>query len=140
MKNTPLLKKALLIIFFPIMTIQVYGQQLCLEERNGDDAIIKDVFLKDGEFYLTVDVVQIIEDEDGHDSIKNENSKLRTFLIDPDTEWNFCIIEGDPQQFTEMVIKVRDLVKRQDLFLDAFVNYSAKAGRILSSRRFGCVG
>lgn len=126
-----------LILFIMIANI-MNAQQLCMEERKEDVAIIKDLYTKDGKFYLTVDVVQIVYDEDGFESVKNENPKLRTFLINPDTEWNFCISAGDRQGDTELLIKVRDLVKRRDLFLDAFVNYTAKAGKVLSSGRVPC--
>lgn len=109
------------------------AQQLCMELRTDDDAIIKELVEKDGVFYITVDVVQIIEHETGGSSVKNENPKLRTFLIDPDTEWDFC----EPVQAT---IKVRDLIKKPDWFIDTFLNYSAKEGRVVKSKHYGCEG
>ena len=109
------------------------AQQLCMELRTDDDAIIKELVEKDGIFYLTVDVVQVIEHETGGSSVKNENPKLRTFLIDPDTEWDFCV----PVQAT---IKVRDLIKKRDWFIDTFMNYSAKEGRVVKSMHYGCEG
>jgi len=109
------------------------AQQLCMEQRTSDAAIIKDLVEKDGIYYLTVDVVQLIEHEAGGTSVKNENPKLRTFLIDPDTEWDFC----EPLQAT---IKVRDLVKKRDWFIDTYMNYSAKEGRITASRHYSCAG
>jgi hypothetical protein len=115
------------------MTLGLNAQQLCLEERKQDDAIIKDLFIKDGLYYLTVDVVQIVYDNEGAVSIKNENPKLRTFLIDPDTEWFFC----SPEQ---VAIKIRDLVNRRNWFLNTYMNYSAKAGRITDSSHFSCAG
>jgi hypothetical protein len=36
------------------------GQQLCMEPRNNDDAIVKKLEVVSGKYYLTVDVVQII--------------------------------------------------------------------------------
>ena len=110
------------------------AQQLCMEQRTDDAAIIKDLVEKDGIYYLTVDVVQLIEDDTSVGiSVKNENPKLRTFLIDPDTEWDFC----EPLQAT---IKVRDLVKKRDWFIDTFMNYSAKEGRITESMHYSCAG
>ena len=110
------------------------SQQLCMEQRTDDAAIIKDLVEKDGIYYLTVDVVQLIEDDTSVGiSVKNENPKLRTFLIDPDTEWAFC----EPLQAT---IKVRDLVKKRDWFIDTFMNYSAKEGRITESMHYSCAG
>jgi hypothetical protein len=104
-----------------------------MEQRTSDAAIIKDLVEKDGIYYLTVDVVQLIEHEAGGTSVKNENPKLRTFLIDPDTEWDFC----EPLQAT---IKVRDLVKKRDWFIDTYMNYSAKEGRITASMHYSCAG
>ena len=109
------------------------AQQLCMEQRTSDAAIIKDLVEKDGIYYLTVDVVQLIEHEAGGTSMKNENPKLRTFLIDPDTEWDFC----EPLQAT---IKIRDLVKKRDWFIDTYMNYSAKEGRITASMHYSCAG
>jgi hypothetical protein len=111
----------------------INAQQLCMELRTNDDAIIKELVEKDGVFYLTVDVVQIIEHETGGTSVRNENPKFRTFLIDPDTEWDFC----EPVQAT---IKVRDLIKKRDWFIDTFMNYSAKEGRITESMHYSCAG
>ena len=77
------------LLLLQINTIR--AQQLCMELRTDDAAIIKDLVEKDGIYYLTVDVVQLIEDDTSVGiSVKNENPKLRTFLIDPDTEWDFC--------------------------------------------------
>jgi len=104
-----------------------------MELRTNDDAIIKDIVEKDGIYYITVDVVQIIENDIGAVGIKNENPKLRTFLIDPETEWHFCV----PEQAT---IKVRDLIKKRDWFIDTFMNYSAKEGRITESMHYSCAG
>jgi hypothetical protein len=105
-----------------------------MELRTDDAAIIKDLVEKDGIYYLTVDVVQLIEDDTSVGiSVKNENPKLRTFLIDPDTEWDFC----EPLQAT---IKVRDLVKKRDWFIDTYMNYSAKEGRITESMHYSCAG
>ena len=109
------------------------AQQLCIELRTDDAAIIKDLVEKDGIYYLTVDVVQLIEHETSGTSVKNENTKLRTFLIDPDTEWDFC----EPFQAT---IKIRDLVKKRDWFMDTYMNYSAKEGRITASMHYSCAG
>ena len=110
------------------------SQQLCMEQRTDDAAIIKDLVEKDGIYYLTVDVVQLIEDDTSVGiSIKNENPKLRTFLIDPDTEWDFC----EPVQAS---IKVRDLINKRDWFIDTFMNYSAKEGRITKSMHYSCAG
>ena len=110
------------------------AQQLCMEQRTDDAAIIKDLVEKDGIYYLTVDVVQLIEDDTSVGiSVKNENPKLRTFLIDPDTEWDFC----EPVQAS---IKVRDLINKRDWFIDTFMNYSAKEGRITESMHYSCAG
>ena len=111
----------------------LHSQQLCLEQRTDDDAIIKELVEKNGIFYLTVDVVQVIEHEDGGSSVKNENPKLRTFVIDPYTEWDLCV----PVQAT---IKVRDLINKRDWFIDTFMNYSAKEGRVVKSMHYGCEG
>jgi len=112
----------------------IRAQQLCMEQRTDDAAIIKDLVEKDGIYYLTVDVVQLIEDDTSVGiSVKNENPKLRTFLIDPDTEWDFC----EPLQAK---IKVRDLVKKRDWFIDTYMNYSAKEGRITASMHYSCAG
>jgi len=112
----------------------ISAQQLCLELRTDDAAIIKDLVEKDGIYYLTVDVVQLIEDDTSVGiSVKNENPKLRTFLIDPDTEWDFC----EPVQSS---IKIRDLIKKRDWFIDTFMNYSAREGRITESMHYSCAG
>ena len=111
----------------------ISAQQLCLELRTDDAAIIKDLVEKDGIYYLTVDVVQLIEDETGGISVKNENMKLRTFLIDPETEWDFC----QPIQAT---IQVRDLIKQRNWFIDTYMNYSAKDGRVTKSMQYSCAG
>ena len=110
------------------------AQQLCMEQRTDDAAIINDLVEKDGIYYLTVDVVQLIEDDTLVGiSVKNENPKLRTFLIDPDTEWDFC----EPVQAS---IKVRNLINKRDWFIDTFMNYSAKEGRITKSMHYSCAG
>ncbi len=119
------------LVFLQINTLR--SQQLCMELRTDDAAIINDLVEKDGIYYLTVDVVQLIEHETGGTSVKNENTKLRTFLIDPDTEWDFC----EPFQAT---IKIRDLVKKRDWFMDTYMNYSAKEGRITASMHYSCAG
>ena len=112
----------------------LHSQQLCMEQRTDDAAIIKELVEKDGIYYLTVDVVQLIEDETSIGiSVKNENPKLRTFLIDPDTEWDFC----EPVQAS---IKIRDLIKKRDWFMGTFMNYSAKEGRITKSMHYSCAG
>jgi hypothetical protein len=133
--NSTVYMKQLAILFFLfLIKFNVSSaQQLCMEPRTNDDAIIKDIVEKDGIYYITVDVVQIIENDIGAVGIKNENPKLRTFLIDPETEWHFCV----PEQAT---IKVRDLIKKRDWFIDTFMNYSAKEGRITESTHFSCAG
>lgn len=132
--STDHMKQLLFLSCLLIMIVNTTNaQQLCMEQRTNDDAIIKELVEKNGIFYLTVDVVQVIEQEDGGSSVKNENPKLRTFLIDPETEWDFCV----PEQAT---IKVRDLIKKRDWFIDTFMNYSAKEGRITESRHFSCAG
>jgi hypothetical protein len=104
-----------------------------MELRTDDAAIIKDLVEKNGIYYLTVDVVQLIEHEDGGTSVKNENPTLRTFQIDPDTEWDFC----EPAQAT---LKVRELIKKRDWYIDTFINYSAKEGRVTKSMHYSCAG
>ena len=84
--------KMFVLIGLSCLCLRVNAQQLCLEERKQDDAIIKDLFIKDGLYYLTVDVVQIVYDNEGAESIKNENPKLRTFLIDPNTNGIFVVL------------------------------------------------
>jgi hypothetical protein len=128
------MKQLAILFFLFLLKFNVSSaQQLCIEPRTNDDAIIKDIVEKDGIYYITVDVVQIIENDIGAVGIKNENPKLRTFLIDPETEWHFCV----PEQTT---IKVRDLIKKRDWFINTFMNYSAKEGRITESTHFSCAG
>jgi len=124
---------AILFLLFLLKFNVSSAQQLCMELRTDDDAIVKDIVEKDGIYYITVDVVQIIENDIGAVGIKNENPKLRTFLIDPETEWHFCV----PVQAT---IKVRDLIKKRDWFIDTYMNYSAKEGRITESMHYSCAG
>jgi hypothetical protein len=128
------MKQLAILFFLFLLKFNVSSaQQLCMELRTNDDAIVKDIVEKDGIYYITVDVVQIIENDIGAVGIKNENPKLRTFLIDPETEWHFCV----PEQAT---IKVRDLIKKRDWFIDTFMNYSAKEGRITESMHYSCAG
>lgn len=132
--STDYMKPLTFLFFLFLLQFNVIqAQQLCMETRTYDDAIIKDIVEKNGIYYITVDVIQIIENDIGAVGIKNENPKLRTFLIDPETEWTFCV----PEQAT---IKVRDLIKKRDWFIDTFMNYSAKEGRITQSTHFSCAG
>lgn len=104
-----------------------------MELRNDDVAIIKDLVERNGLFYLTVDVEQLIEEEDEGVVVKNENPKLRTFLIAPDTQWTLC-------HPVSIQIKVSDIIKKREWFIDSFINYSAKGGRIIESSHFSCAG
>jgi hypothetical protein len=121
----------LVVLLFGLMH-SISAQQLCMEVRTNDDAIIKDLFVKEGICYITVDVVQVIEHEFGQD-IKNENPKLRTFIINPDSEWDICIPNYRK-------VKIKDAVFMREGMKETFIRYSAKNGRIISSTHYSCAG
>lgn len=105
------------------------GQQLCMEPRNNDDAIVKKLEVVSGKYYLTVDVVQIIYND--MIEIKNVNPKLRTFLIDPSVELTFCAPEN-------RVVKIRDLVNMKSWIDETMINYTAAEGRITDILHHSC--
>jgi hypothetical protein len=116
------------------MLHSISSQQLCTELRTDDVAIIKDMFVKEGICYITLDVVQIIENEHDEGShIVNENPKLRTFIIDPEMEWEICFPDLKK-------VKMKDVVFMLDTIKETFISYSAKNGRIVSSWHYSCAG
>ena len=129
------MKKAFLfvVLLFSVLHAMT-GQQLCTELRTDDDAIIKDMFVKEGVCYITVDVVQIVENEhDEGNHIKNENPKLRTFIIDPEMEWEICFPDFKK-------VKMKEVIFMLDTIKETFITYSAKNGRIVSSMHHSCAG
>lgn len=131
MKNVKFIAFLLCLVFFQLNTIR--AQQVCNELRTDDYAIIKNLVAKDGIYYLTVDVVQLIDVEgEPFPIFQNENPKLRTFLIDPDTEWLFCQGNGSENY------KIRNLIKKRNLLIESLMIYSAKDGRITDSYHLSC--
>jgi hypothetical protein len=112
-----------------LFSIALSAQELCLEERKGDDAIIKRLEVLNGKYYITVDVVQVIESE--IIEIKNVNPKLRTFEIDPNLELHFCAPENAN-------MKIRDLINKRNWILETLFRYSAKNGKVTGAYHHSC--
>ncbi|MEI7503135.1 MAG: hypothetical protein WCJ61_07615 [Paludibacter sp.] len=59
---------------------------------NPHDALIKDIFTKDGVIYLVLDYVQLIDD---YGSYKNNTQKLRTFKLSDNCKIQNCITDTE---------------------------------------------
>lgn len=125
--------KVLLLIFFTLSFGIIHSQEICLESRQNDNAIIKDLYIKNGTYYITVDIVQFEESEFGAIKVKNENPKLRTFIIDPEIAWDLCLSKNE-------TLKIKEMPKRRDLIIDTYFQFNAEKGKIVSSFHLSCAG
>ena len=114
---------------------QANAQQLCMETREGDFALVKKLEQKGAKVYLTLDVVTINEDEDGKAvDYENVNPKLRTFQIDRSMK---CCIYVNQEQLN---LSIDELLLRPELILEGVILYDAKEGSVLSIAHMSCVG
>lgn len=125
--------KLLFLAFFTLSFGIIHSQVICLESRQNDDAIIKELYIKNGTYYITVDIVQFEESEFGAIKVQNENPKLRTFIIDPEIAWELCLSKIE-------TLKIKEMAKRPDLIIDTYFQFSAEKGKIVSSFHHSCSG
>jgi hypothetical protein len=124
--------KLILFFLFGLLSAYITAQEICLEKRSHDYAIIKDLKEINGKHYITVDIIQIEYTGEASDYIiKNENKKLRTFNINPETQWEFCTSEVT-------TYKIRDLLKKRNLWEESQMNFSAFDGEITDSFHCSC--
>ncbi|MFM7722827.1 MAG: hypothetical protein ACKO7C_07470 [Bacteroidota bacterium] len=125
--------KILFLCFFTLSFGMILSQDICLESRQKDDAIIKELYYRNGAYYITVDIVQIDVSEDGEIEVKNENPKLRTFIIDSEIAWQLCLSKIE-------TLKIKEIAKRPDLILNTYFQFSAEKGKIVYSIHHSCSG
>jgi hypothetical protein len=123
--------KHIFLVIFGLISGLGEAQEICMETRQNDDALIKDLYLKNGIYYITVDIVQFEESEFGEIKVKNENPKLRTFIIAPETTWELC--------FSKIgTLKIQEIAKRNYLIIDTYFQFSADNGKIVYSFHHSC--
>jgi len=116
-------------------SLKIKPQTLCLEERIENGAIISDLFMNNGECYLTLDIVKFSETISGGITVENLNPKLRTFKIEPQTAWELCIL-GERHIFKICeLIKQRELIFNRQMY-NRYITFSAKGGVIIESKHF----
>ena len=113
------------------------AQELCLEDRPNDDALLIDVKMVNGQCYVTVDVVQATYGNEDELSFINTNPKLRTFLIDPNYELFIC---HSGWKNGEDPITLRELAANLHLLRGTYISYTAAKGRISALSSYLCAG
>ena len=128
-------KLSILIITLLCYSSLTKAQSLCMETRQGDFAIVKKLEQKGTDIYLTLDVVTIIEDENGTAvDYENVNPKLRIFKVDPTIE---CCVYVNQEQLN---LTIRELLLHPELVSEGTILYDAKEGSVSSMRHMSCVG
>lgn len=96
-------------------------------------ALVKGVSSKDGEIYIVLDYVTLVDD---YGSYKNESSKLRTFRLSEDCELLNCI--------TNTELTIDNIVNQKNEFISTINNEHMVVCYIIDNKiislNFGCYG
>lgn len=114
-----------------------FAQELCMEKRDNDDALITDIRMVNGQCFITVDVVQFIDEGGNFPKIVNTNPKLRTFIIDANYVTWICPNDSN-ESSGEM--SMRQLAENPRLILRTYIAYSANGGKISFLSSYNCAG
>ena len=114
-----------------------YGQELCMEKRDNDDALVTDFRMVNGQCLITVDVVQFQDKGGEFPEIVNTNPKLRTFVIDADYVTWICPNDAN-EESGEM--SMRQLANKPRFILGTYIAYRAKDGVIYFLSSYSCAG
>jgi hypothetical protein len=79
-------------------------------ESGSSPTFITDVFIDNGQHYVVVDWIQVLDNPDWGWEVKNENPKLRTFIL-PASAY---LAEADPGTAQEYGITISELKAASD--------------------------
>jgi hypothetical protein len=97
------------------------------------DALIKDIISKDGEIYIVLDYIKIIDD---YGAYKNENPQFRTFRLGHNCEIQNCRINIE-LTFDNIITYRNELISTKNSKHQIICHIE---GNLITSLNFGCWG